>query len=72
MSSHRNVVNTPDTGRSALLVAAGILLSRAAGLIRDRVFAHYFGNAAAADSLTASIDGGEGTKATSFAFRRMK
>ncbi len=33
----------------AFLVAAGILLSRIAGLIRDRVFAHYFGNSDAAD-----------------------
>jgi putative peptidoglycan lipid II flippase len=29
--------------RNAALVAAGILLSRAAGLVRLRVFAHYFG-----------------------------
>jgi putative peptidoglycan lipid II flippase len=55
MSSHRTVVNTPDTGRSALLVAAGILLSRTTGLIRDRVFAHYFGNAAAADAFRAAF-----------------
>jgi putative peptidoglycan lipid II flippase len=48
-------VNTPDTGRSALLVAAGILLSRTAGLIRDRVFAHYFGNSAAADAFRAAF-----------------
>jgi len=48
-------VNTPDTGRSAFLVAAGILLSRIAGLIRDRVFAHYFGNSAAADAFRAAF-----------------
>jgi putative peptidoglycan lipid II flippase len=30
-------------GRHAFLVAAGILLSRLAGLVRQRVFAHYFG-----------------------------
>jgi putative peptidoglycan lipid II flippase len=48
-------VNTPSTGRSALLVAAGILLSRTAGLIRDRVFAHYFGNSAAADAFKAAF-----------------
>src|SRR5580658_5759366 len=29
------------TGKFAVLVAAGILFSRVAGLIRDRVFAHY-------------------------------
>jgi putative peptidoglycan lipid II flippase len=38
-----------------LLVAAGILLSRTAGLIRDRVFAHYFGNSAAADAFRAAF-----------------
>jgi putative peptidoglycan lipid II flippase len=32
----------------AFLVGAGILLSRVAGLVRERVFAHYFGGAAAA------------------------
>ena len=30
-------------GRAAALVAAGILLSRLLGLVRQRVFAHYFG-----------------------------
>jgi putative peptidoglycan lipid II flippase len=48
-------VNSPGTGRSALLVAAGILLSRIAGLIRDRVFAHYFGNSDAADAFRAAF-----------------
>ncbi len=33
----------PRTGRSAALVAAGILCSRLTGLVRQRVFAHYFG-----------------------------
>ncbi len=41
--------------RFAFLVAAGILLSRIAGLIRDRVFAHYFGNSAAADVFKAAL-----------------
>jgi putative peptidoglycan lipid II flippase len=41
--------------RFAFLVAAGILLSRIAGLIRDRVFAHYFGNSAAADAFRAAF-----------------
>src|SRR5438132_10686026 len=31
------------TGRSAALVAIGILCSRLTGLVRQRVFAHYFG-----------------------------
>jgi putative peptidoglycan lipid II flippase len=39
----------------AFLVAAGILLSRIAGLIRDRVFAHYFGNSDAADAFRAAF-----------------
>ena len=48
-------MNTFGTGRSALLVAAGIFLSRIAGLIRDRVFAHYFGNSTAADAFRAAF-----------------
>ncbi|HWY71199.1 MAG TPA: murein biosynthesis integral membrane protein MurJ [Terriglobales bacterium] len=43
------------TGRSATLVAAGIFLSRVAGLVRERVFAHYFGNSDAADVFRAAI-----------------
>ena len=41
--------------RAAGLVAAGILLSRLAGLVRGRVFAHYFGNSDAADAFTAAL-----------------
>jgi putative peptidoglycan lipid II flippase len=41
--------------RSAFLVASGIFLSRVAGLIRDRVFAHYFGNSDAADAFRAAF-----------------
>jgi len=40
---------------SAFLVAAGIFLSRIAGLIRVRVFAHYFGNSDAADVFNAAL-----------------
>ena len=36
-------------GSAALLVGAGIFLSRIAGLVRERAFAHYFGNGDAAD-----------------------
>ena len=43
------------TRRHALLVAAGIFLSRIAGLIRERVFAHYFGNSDAADAFKAAF-----------------
>lgn len=42
-------------GRSATLVAAGIFLSRIAGLIRETIFAHYFGNSDAADVFRAAI-----------------
>jgi len=40
---------------AASLVAAGIFLSRIAGLIRDRVFAHYFGTSAAAAAFRAAF-----------------
>lgn len=44
------------TGRSAAaLVAAGILFSKVVGLVRDRVFAHYFGNSDAADAFRAAF-----------------
>jgi putative peptidoglycan lipid II flippase len=45
----------PSSSRSAFSVGAGILISRIIGLIRQRVFAHYFGNSAAADSFTAAF-----------------
>src|SRR5882757_11510568 len=56
-------VKSPETAaasrfaskQSSFLVAAGILLSRIAGLIRDRVFAHYFGNSDAADAFKAAF-----------------
>jgi putative peptidoglycan lipid II flippase len=38
------------TGRHAFLVFAGILLSRIIGLVRQRIFAHYFGRSNAADA----------------------
>lgn len=37
------------------MVAAGILLSRIIGLVRQRVFAHYFGTSAAADAFWAAF-----------------
>ncbi|HTR46849.1 MAG TPA: murein biosynthesis integral membrane protein MurJ [Verrucomicrobiae bacterium] len=43
------------TGRFAFLVAAGILASRIAGLVRDRVFAHYFGLSAVADAFRVAL-----------------
>ena len=46
---------SPGAGRSSALVAAGILLSRIAGFVRQRVFSHYFGLGAVADALGASF-----------------
>ncbi|MEO8434860.1 MAG: murein biosynthesis integral membrane protein MurJ [Pyrinomonadaceae bacterium] len=43
------------TGKSALLVGAGILISRIVGLLRQRVFAHYFGTSAAGDAFGAAF-----------------
>lgn len=40
---------------SSAAVGAGILLSRLLGLVRDRVFAHYFGNSDAADAFRAAF-----------------
>jgi putative peptidoglycan lipid II flippase len=45
----------PSTGRSAFLVGAGILISRIVGLIRQRIFAHYFGRSAAGDAFSAAF-----------------
>ncbi|HEY2773723.1 MAG TPA: murein biosynthesis integral membrane protein MurJ [Candidatus Binatia bacterium] len=39
----------------AFLVASGILLSRIAGLVRQRVFAHYFGQSDAGDAFNAAF-----------------
>jgi putative peptidoglycan lipid II flippase len=44
-----------STGRSAFFVGAGILISRIVGLIRQRVFAHYFGTSAAGDAFSAAF-----------------
>lgn len=44
-----------SSGRGAFLVGAGILLSRLAGLVRLRVFAHYLGQGDEADILTQSL-----------------
>jgi len=41
--------------KMASLVASGMLLSRVAGLIRESVFAHYFGNSDAADAFKAAF-----------------
>ena len=62
------------SGRDALLVTAGILLSRVFGLVRQRVVGHYFGISAFADVIVASFRIGnlfqnllgEGTLSASF------
>jgi putative peptidoglycan lipid II flippase len=59
---------------SAMLVAGGILLSRVAGLVRERVLAHYFGTSLYADVFRAALRMpnvlqnllGEGTLSASF------
>src|ERR1041385_7705580 len=45
----------PGVGRHAFLVAAGIFLSRIAGLVRDRISAHYFGITYVADAFKAAL-----------------
>ena len=44
-----------ESRRYPFLVGAGIFLSRIAGLVRDRVFAHYFGNSDVADAFRAAF-----------------
>lgn len=39
----------------AILIASGILLSRIIGLVRERAFAHYFGNSPVADAFKAAL-----------------
>jgi putative peptidoglycan lipid II flippase len=46
---------TERGGRAAFLVATGILLTRLTGLVRQRVFAHYFGLESAADAFSAAF-----------------
>ncbi|MGH7712781.1 MAG: lipid II flippase MurJ, partial [Gemmatimonadaceae bacterium] len=45
----------PSGGTAAVLVAAGILVSRLAGFVRQRVFAHFFGATDAADAFTVAF-----------------
>ncbi len=48
--------NEPKTsGRDAFLVASAIFLSRIAGLVRERVFASYFGNSDAGDAFKSGL-----------------
>ncbi len=44
-----------STGKGAFLVGAGILLSRIVGVIRQRIFAYYFGNSNVMDAFNAAF-----------------
>src|ERR1044071_1064338 len=44
-----------STGRSAVFVGAGILISRLVGLPRQRIFAHYFGSSGEGDAFSAAF-----------------
>jgi putative peptidoglycan lipid II flippase len=46
--------SVPKSGRNAAWVAAGILLSRTAGLIRQKLFAHFLGNGIEAAAFAAA------------------
>jgi putative peptidoglycan lipid II flippase len=47
--------HTENIGRSAFLVAAGIFMSRTFGLVRESVFAYFFGLSPAADAFRAAL-----------------
>jgi len=51
----KSTLREPSSGRSAFLVGAGILISRIIGLVRQRVFAHYFGLSDAGDAFNAAF-----------------
>ena len=44
-----------STGKSAFFVGAGILISRIVGLIRQRIFAYFFGSSAEGDAFSAAF-----------------
>ncbi|MEO8194430.1 MAG: murein biosynthesis integral membrane protein MurJ [Gemmatimonadales bacterium] len=48
-------MNSDRSRSAAFLVGAGILLSRIAGLVRQKVFAHYFSTSLAADAFNAAF-----------------
>src|SRR5215204_5034706 len=59
-TGEQKAVRTPlpteaSTGRSAFFVGAGILISRIVGLVRQRIFAHYFGSSAEGDAFSAAF-----------------
>jgi putative peptidoglycan lipid II flippase len=48
-------MSTERSRNAAFLVGAGILLSRIAGLVRQKIFAHYFSTSMAADAFNAAF-----------------
>src|SRR5215212_999234 len=54
-SKKQPVRQEDSTGRSAVFVGAGILISRIVGLIRQRIFAHYFGSSGEGDAFSAAF-----------------
>ena len=59
-TAEQQPVRTPlpaeaSSGRSAVFVGAGILISRLVGLARQRIFAHYFGSSAEGDAFSAAF-----------------
>jgi putative peptidoglycan lipid II flippase len=54
-TSERPARRAERTGRFAVLVASGILLSRLFGLVRQRFLSHYLGLGAAADAFNAAF-----------------
>src|SRR5687767_9848583 len=48
-------MSTDRTRSAAFFVGAGILLSRIAGLVRQKIFAHYFSTSLAADAFNAAF-----------------
>ncbi len=56
METSSETIPKPRRGKAAaVMVAAGILLSRLSGLIRERIFAHYLGTSLAADAYRAAF-----------------
>lgn len=52
----RSLANSSKRSRSgAFWVGLGILLSRLSGLLREKIFAHYFGNSDAGDAFKAAL-----------------
>src|SRR5262245_44221537 len=54
-TSQKQAKPQASTARGAFFVGAGILLSRIVGLVRQRVFAQYFGLSDAADAFNAAF-----------------